>query len=160
MSSLLQRARESGRFPPSLICDGKLVNEDGFENAVMQILDIKGTLRATLQGTSYYVGCSTICLTLSYPVLSKDFSLSSDSKVAESFASIVQVSWTRNLNLLCWVEKAGGKFRAGRTFVKLNKWSITNGELFNAHERKTRHWRRIDWMIVVWFQKPRTAAME
>jgi len=43
MSSLLQRARESGRFPPSLISDGKLFNDDGFENAVMQILDMKGT---------------------------------------------------------------------------------------------------------------------
>ena len=40
--SLLQRVRESGKCPPSLLSEDRVVTEDGFEDAAMQVLDSAG----------------------------------------------------------------------------------------------------------------------
>lgn len=45
--SLLQRARESGRCPPSFLNEQNMSNEDGFENEMMEI--VAGT-----SGTIFY----------------------------------------------------------------------------------------------------------
>lgn len=42
--TLLQRARESGTCPPSLLTESSLTSEDGFEEAVSKILDPNGEL--------------------------------------------------------------------------------------------------------------------
>jgi hypothetical protein len=42
--TLLQRARESGACPPSLLSESALTSEDGFEEAVLKILDPNGEL--------------------------------------------------------------------------------------------------------------------
>jgi hypothetical protein len=42
MSALLQRARESGKCPPSLLTEDRVVNADGFEASVTRVLDAGG----------------------------------------------------------------------------------------------------------------------
>jgi len=41
--ALLQRAKESGICPPSLITEDKVANGDGFEETVLRVLEITGT---------------------------------------------------------------------------------------------------------------------
>ena len=45
MVSVLQRARDSGRCPPSLLTEDK-EDPDGFENDVTRLLDTAGTFRS------------------------------------------------------------------------------------------------------------------
>lgn len=49
--SILERARASGKYPPSLLQDSSKVDEE-FEKAVMKVLDANGTsvLRALVAG--------------------------------------------------------------------------------------------------------------
>jgi hypothetical protein len=62
MSALLQRARESGKCPPSLLTEDRVVDADGFEASVTRVLDAGA------------------------------FSLASDANVAQEFSSVLQVS--------------------------------------------------------------------
>lgn len=40
--SLLQRARDSGKCPPSLLAEERVAAEDGFDEAVLKVLDDSG----------------------------------------------------------------------------------------------------------------------
>jgi hypothetical protein len=40
--SVLQRARDSGKCPPSLLSEERVVDEDGFDDAVLKVLDATG----------------------------------------------------------------------------------------------------------------------
>lgn len=40
--SVLQRARNSGKCPPSLLSEERVVDEDGFDEAVLKVLDASG----------------------------------------------------------------------------------------------------------------------
>jgi hypothetical protein len=40
--SVLQRARDSGKCPPSLLSEERVVDEDGFDEAVLKVLDASG----------------------------------------------------------------------------------------------------------------------
>jgi hypothetical protein len=40
--SVLQRARDSGKCPPSLLSEDRVVDEDGFDEAVLKVLDASG----------------------------------------------------------------------------------------------------------------------
>jgi hypothetical protein len=42
MSVLHQRARDSGKCPPSLLSEERVVDEDGFDAAVLKVLDASG----------------------------------------------------------------------------------------------------------------------
>jgi hypothetical protein len=42
MSSVLEKARSSGKYPPSLLGEYN-GNDDGFETALLKILDVNGT---------------------------------------------------------------------------------------------------------------------
>jgi hypothetical protein len=57
---LLQRARESGKCPPSLLTEDRVVDADGFEASVTRVLDAGA------------------------------FSLASDANVAQEFSSVLQ----------------------------------------------------------------------
>lgn len=37
--NLIQRARDTGKCPPSLLSTERVVNDDGFETAVMDLLE-------------------------------------------------------------------------------------------------------------------------
>lgn len=41
--SVLERVRATGKYPPSLLQDGSVTGDDGFEAAVMKVLDANGT---------------------------------------------------------------------------------------------------------------------
>jgi hypothetical protein len=40
--SVLQRARDSGKCPPSLLSEDRVADEDGFDDAVLKVLDATG----------------------------------------------------------------------------------------------------------------------
>ena len=40
--SLHQRARDSGMCPPSLLSEERLLDEDGFEGAIVKVIDATG----------------------------------------------------------------------------------------------------------------------
>jgi hypothetical protein len=46
--SLLQRARDSGTCPPSLLSEEGVVKEDGFDDAAIQLMDSAGTIPCCL----------------------------------------------------------------------------------------------------------------
>jgi hypothetical protein len=46
--SLHQRARDSGKCPPSLLSEERLLDDDGFEAAVLKVIDAKGKIIAVL----------------------------------------------------------------------------------------------------------------
>ncbi|CAB9497370.1 expressed unknown protein [Seminavis robusta] len=48
--ALLQRARASGRCPPSLLAENRMPPGDGFEAAVTKVLDVQGGLSLTTHG--------------------------------------------------------------------------------------------------------------
>jgi hypothetical protein len=48
MSIILQRARESGKCPPSLLSDEYVQNDDGFDDVFLKMLDDNGTPRRLL----------------------------------------------------------------------------------------------------------------
>ena len=50
MSSVLEKARSSGKYPPSLLGEYN-GNDDGFETALLKILDANGTLRPCKKGS-------------------------------------------------------------------------------------------------------------
>lgn len=80
MSVLLQRARDSGKFPPSLLSDA--IVGDGFEEAMLKVMDLNGKQRYLLRQVKF-PGDSNKALA---------FTLSPDPMVAGSFASLLQVS--------------------------------------------------------------------
>ena len=41
--ALLQRAKDSGKCPPSLLTESRMPADDGFEAAVTKVLDVNGT---------------------------------------------------------------------------------------------------------------------
>ena len=61
--NLLQRARDSGNCPPSLLSEDRIVNDDGFETKVLNLLD------PTVSGTSLFRVCFYVCLSHAFGVL-------------------------------------------------------------------------------------------
>ena len=42
MASLLERARISGMCPPSLLSEDRVIKQDGFDEAVLKMMDPQG----------------------------------------------------------------------------------------------------------------------
>jgi len=64
--SLLQRVRDAGRYPPSLLSDERNVGDVGFDARVSRILD---------------------------PTIPNSISLGVDAQVADDFQEVLEVSW-------------------------------------------------------------------
>jgi hypothetical protein len=96
--SLIERARASGRCPPSLLQEESSDGANGFEAAVTQILDANGTsiVRFMCCNNSlrtYFL--MLIALFSFYFTPLKDLSLSSDQSLVDDFKSLLQVRFRR-----------------------------------------------------------------
>jgi hypothetical protein len=54
--SVLQRARDSGKCPPSLLSEERVVDEDGFDEAVLKVLDASGKKDSNVSGLRVFSG--------------------------------------------------------------------------------------------------------
>jgi hypothetical protein len=48
--SVLQQARDSGKCPPSLLSEDRVVEGDDFDSAVLKVLDVNGKMAAVASG--------------------------------------------------------------------------------------------------------------
>jgi hypothetical protein len=90
--SVLQRARDSGKCPPSLLSEERVVDEDGFDEAVLKVLDASGKKdfqRSGLRVVSGFSRTNSFCLTFLFAMLA--FVLAPDLQTADDFATLLQV---------------------------------------------------------------------
>jgi hypothetical protein len=90
--SVLQRARDSGKCPPSLLSEERVVDEDGFDEAVLKVLDATG--KKDFQ--RFRVACHfrvpaklTFFVRFFFAMLA--FVLAPDLQTADDFATLLQV---------------------------------------------------------------------
>jgi hypothetical protein len=91
--SVLQRARDSGKCPPSLLSEERVIDEDGFDDAVLKVLDATGkkdsqrccACCASIPGFSL-----TNCFCQSFFTMPA-FVLAPDLQTADDFATLLQV---------------------------------------------------------------------
>jgi hypothetical protein len=93
MSVILQRARESGKCPPSLLSEEYVQNDDGFDDAFLKMLDDNGTTRGLLQLFSGFPFSVYFNAVFRFPpALYIGFVLRPEPEVAAYFATIKEVS--------------------------------------------------------------------
>jgi hypothetical protein len=93
-ANILQRARESGRCPPSLLTEDRIFNNDGFDAAVEKVLDVSGTWLSVHVPRHAEFQVFSDAGAFLFVVLATDdtgLALASDPSVAESFKSLLQV---------------------------------------------------------------------
>jgi hypothetical protein len=99
--SVLQRARDSGNCPPSLLSEERVVDEDGFDEAVLKVLDASGKkdFQRFRVARHFRVSAPTnsFCSTPFFAMLA--FVLAPDLQTADDFATLLQVR--RNMLEFC-----------------------------------------------------------
>ena len=100
--NLIQRARDTGRCPPSLLSAERVVNDDGFETAVLELMEpaMPGThfsvgfLRAALDARLECASRASILTMLCLPLmLVIGMSLGTDEKTAAKYEEVLKVSF-------------------------------------------------------------------
>lgn len=96
--SLVQRARDTGMCPPSLLSDERVVNDDGFETAVLNLLE-PGMTGASIFYVQFYVDDSFdySCLTIGvccplFLFFATGMILGTDDSVASDYKEALKVS--------------------------------------------------------------------
>ena len=87
--NLIQRARDTGTCPPSLLTEERVVNDDGFETAVFELME------PTMPGTYFSVGFLRGVLDAPLAIVLCFLTLDSHNVVFAADACHRNVSWYR-----------------------------------------------------------------